>query len=318
MDPAPIGGDMSPLYVPRKRRSVQSQPKSGVPCPVVVQRIPERPCDLNAAGYPKNDESEAMDALKMKRTYGRKRYEDLQSVPIGAVDYPTTSCSVVMSSGGLANGADPDSLAPPPARLPLSAWPQGPETSRGPNQDQVWSSGRDRLGHSSQDQVWMPGRDRVQDQDWSAGRERGPSEDQSWGPGRSQDPPWNHTRGDRGPVWRPDLNMKKVLRVEMERSPPVNNFSPPSEGRDACSEAASVDEVPTVQPSEDQKPPPTKKEPPTYPPGSPEECWQLQIVAKGRVTCPKCKSVSRKTVEGLKKHMENCRLVSTRSEVSQS
>ncbi|KAK1889307.1 Zinc finger protein 512 [Dissostichus eleginoides] len=267
MDPAPIGGDMSPLYVPRKRRSVQSQPKSGVPCPV-VQRLPERTCDLNSAGYPKNDESEAQDALKMTRTYGRKRYEDLQSVPIGAVDYPTTSCSVVMSSGGLANGADPDSLAPPPARLPprLSAWPQGPETSRGPNQDQ------------------------------------------SWGPGRSQDPPWNHTRGDRGPVWRPDLNMKKVLRVEMERSPPVNNFPPPSEGRDSCSEAASVDEAVMVQPSEDQKPPPTKKEPPTYPPGSPEERWQLQIVAKGRVTCPKCKSVSRKTVEGLKKHMENCRL----------
>lgn len=45
------------------------------------------------------------------------------------------------------------------------------------------------------------------------------------------------------------------------------------------------------------------------PPGSQEERWQLQIVAKGRVTCPKCKSVSRKTVEGLKKHMENCRLV---------
>uniref|UniRef100_A0A3Q0R4C9 Zinc finger protein 512 n=1 Tax=Amphilophus citrinellus TaxID=61819 RepID=A0A3Q0R4C9_AMPCI len=42
--------------------------------------------------------------------------------------------------------------------------------------------------------------------------------------------------------------------------------------------------------------------------GSQEERWQLQIVAKGRVTCPKCKSVSRKTVEGLKKHMENCRL----------
>lgn len=45
--------------------------------------------------------------------------------------------------------------------------------------------------------------------------------------------------------------------------------------------------------------------------GSQEERWQIQIVAKGRVTCPKCRSVSRKTVEGLKKHMENCRLVST-------
>uniref|UniRef100_A0A3P9I9K8 Zinc finger protein 512 n=1 Tax=Oryzias latipes TaxID=8090 RepID=A0A3P9I9K8_ORYLA len=42
--------------------------------------------------------------------------------------------------------------------------------------------------------------------------------------------------------------------------------------------------------------------------GSQEERWQIQIVAKGRATCPKCRSVSRKTVEGLKKHMENCRL----------
>uniref|UniRef100_A0A673C272 Zinc finger protein 512 n=1 Tax=Sphaeramia orbicularis TaxID=375764 RepID=A0A673C272_9TELE len=112
------------------------------------------------------------------------------------------------------------------------------------------------------------------------------------------------------------------------------------------SDAASVGspqnnpEASTAPPSDEQKPLefPTKKEPPTYPPGeregrcgsrlaspscvvlsklhlnalvssgSQEECWQLQIVAKGRVTCPKCKSVSRKTVEGLKKHMENCRL----------
>lgn len=51
-------------------------------------------------------------------------------------------------------------------------------------------------------------------------------------------------------------------------------------------------------------------------PGSQEERWQLQIVAKGRVTCPKCKSVCRKTVEGLKKHMENCRMVSTSSNPS--
>ncbi|XP_051953890.1 zinc finger protein 512-like [Xyrauchen texanus] len=52
----------------------------------------------------------------------------------------------------------------------------------------------------------------------------------------------------------------------------------------------------------------TKKEARVYPPGSQEERWQLQILAKGRVTCPKCKSVGRKTVEGLKKHMETCKL----------
>ncbi|KAI2652159.1 Zinc finger protein 512 [Labeo rohita] len=51
-----------------------------------------------------------------------------------------------------------------------------------------------------------------------------------------------------------------------------------------------------------------KKESPVYPPGSQEEKWQLQILAKGRVSCPKCKSVGRKTVDGLKKHLETCKL----------
>nr|XP_019961149.1 PREDICTED: zinc finger protein 512-like isoform X1 [Paralichthys olivaceus]XP_019961150.1 PREDICTED: zinc finger protein 512-like isoform X2 [Paralichthys olivaceus] len=171
MDPAHVGGDMSPLYVPRKRKSAQSHLKSGSLCPV-VQRMPERDCESDAVGCTKNDESQAHGSLKMKRTYGRKRYEDLQSVSMGTVDYPTPSCSV-MSSGSETSG-----------------------------------------------------------------------------------------------------------------------------------------EASTAPSSEDHKPPAvsSKKEPPTYAPGSQEERWQLQIVAKGRVTCPKCKSVSRKTVEGLKKHMENCRL----------
>ncbi|XP_072535975.1 zinc finger protein 512 [Salminus brasiliensis] len=51
-----------------------------------------------------------------------------------------------------------------------------------------------------------------------------------------------------------------------------------------------------------------KKEVPIYPPGSQEERWQLQILAKGRASCPKCKSVGRKTVEGLKKHLATCKL----------
>ncbi|XP_057208823.1 zinc finger protein 512 [Triplophysa rosa] len=59
---------------------------------------------------------------------------------------------------------------------------------------------------------------------------------------------------------------------------------------------------------EHKSPPCTKKETPVYAPGSQEEKWQLQILAKGRVTCPKCKSVGRKTVDGLKKHLETCKL----------
>uniref|UniRef100_A0A674IPC0 Zinc finger protein 512 n=1 Tax=Terrapene triunguis TaxID=2587831 RepID=A0A674IPC0_9SAUR len=41
--------------------------------------------------------------------------------------------------------------------------------------------------------------------------------------------------------------------------------------------------------------------------GSVEEQWYLEILNKGRVTCPTCRAVVRKTVEGLKKHMANCR-----------
>uniref|UniRef100_A0A8C6VC63 Zinc finger protein 512 n=1 Tax=Naja naja TaxID=35670 RepID=A0A8C6VC63_NAJNA len=40
--------------------------------------------------------------------------------------------------------------------------------------------------------------------------------------------------------------------------------------------------------------------------GSLEEQWYLEILDKGRVTCPICRCVVRKTVEGLKKHMANC------------
>ncbi|XP_029983904.1 zinc finger protein 512B [Sphaeramia orbicularis] len=348
MDPSHIGGDMSPLYVPRKRKSTQSQPKSGVPCP--VQQMPERACDFNAVGFSKNDNPHARDALKMKRTYGRKRYEDLQSVSIGTVEYPSTSCSVMLS-GGLANGADSGSVAPPTARLPprmvtKDSWPQSSESrreasqpqdqswnsSRGPSseawepgreqgaQEPGWSSSRDRAGHSSQntwipgrnrartgpDQTWITGQDRGSEQAWAASRERGHNQtwnmggdpgrdhppsgsEQGWISGRGQDQAWSNTSRDsehRGHVWRPGSDAASV-------GSPQNN-----------------PEASTAPPSDEQKPLefPTKKEPPTYPPGSQEECWQLQIVAKGRVTCPKCKSVSRKTVEGLKKHMENCRL----------
>ncbi|XP_041831053.1 uncharacterized protein znf512 [Melanotaenia boesemani] len=357
---------MSPLYVPRKKKLVHSHSKSAESCPA-VQRIPERTNELNTVEYPQNDDSHHQDAVKMKRAYGRKRYEDLQNVSIATVDYPTTSCSV-MSSSSLANGLDPGCMAPSTARLPprleaKDVWPQGPESSRNQSQpqdqswtssrdrgpepwtadrDQVWNSGRDRAGHSSQEQTWIPQRDRVHsgpdqawmsgqeqgsEQGWAAGRDRGQDEswnggrdprrdrassgpEQGWGTGRGQEQTWSNASEDRGNVWRPALNMKKVQRADLDRSPDVNNFPPPPEGRNSCSGAANVGEASTAQPSEDQKPPVllTKKEPPTYPPGSQEERWQLQIVAKGRVTCPKCKSVSRKTVEGLKKHMENCRL----------
>lgn len=154
------------------------------------------------------------------------------------VDYPTTSCSV-MSSGGLANGADPGSVAPPSARLPprlagKDAWPQGPEAGRaapqlqhpgwnpsrdrGPNawtpgrdrpQEQVWTSGRDRAPHSGQEQTWIPGRDRGHggpDQAWMTGRDRGPEQGWAADRDRGQDQVWNAGRdpGREGPSRGPE------------------------------------------------------------------------------------------------------------------
>ncbi|CAI7934821.1 finger 512 isoform X1 [Podarcis lilfordi] len=49
-----------------------------------------------------------------------------------------------------------------------------------------------------------------------------------------------------------------------------------------------------------------KRDTPVYAAGSLEEHWQLEILSRGRVTCPTCRAVVRKTVEGLKKHMTNC------------
>ncbi|XP_058470320.1 zinc finger protein 512 isoform X1 [Solea solea] len=322
---------MSPQYMPRKRKSVQSHLKSGLTCPV-VQRMPEGGSGSNTAGFTQNDESQDRDALKMKRTYSRKRYEDLQSVSMGTVEYPTTSCSLADA----ANGVNPGSMAPPTARLPprllaKDLWPRCSEPGReqdqswrdrGPGvwapgrdrgQDQVWSPGRDPLGHSCQNQTWTAGRDRGhagQDQAWMTGRDQGP--EQGWGAGRDrgQDQVWN--TGSRTPgrdqvvsgpeqVWGSGQNQDQVWS---STSRDRGHASRPGSG------GAIVGEASTVPPSEDQKPPlfTPKKEPPTYPPGSPEERWQVLIMAKGRVTCPKCKSVSRKTVDGLKKHMENCRL----------
>ncbi|XP_047243416.1 zinc finger protein 512 isoform X1 [Girardinichthys multiradiatus] len=336
MEPAHIGGDMSPLYVPRKRKPVQSHVRGTPPCPA-VQRFSDREGELNTLKYPENEESQDQNDVKMKRTYSKKRYENLQNVSLGPVDYPTTSCSAMLS-GGLANGSDERSVNMPPRQMGKGVWPEGLEVTqvhpqseeqnwnscreRGPEawtpgreepQDQVWSSGRDVAGRSSQEQTWMPDRDRPHpgpERAWITSQEQGPASgwgvgrdqshvrawnggrdpgrerasaglQQGWGNGRSQDEQgWRDSSRERGNVWRPGLG------------------------------AVSVGKSSGAQMNEDQKHIvlPIKKEPPTYPPGSQEERWQLQIVAKGRVTCPKCKSVSRKTVEGLKKHMENCRL----------
>ncbi|XP_053444419.1 zinc finger protein 512 isoform X2 [Nycticebus coucang] len=64
---------------------------------------------------------------------------------------------------------------------------------------------------------------------------------------------------------------------------------------------------PKTQPSSKSQARRVRKEPPVYAAGSLEEQWYLEIVEKGSVSCPTCQAVGRKTIEGLKKHMENCK-----------
>ncbi|XP_069881372.1 zinc finger protein 512 isoform X1 [Dipodomys merriami] len=64
---------------------------------------------------------------------------------------------------------------------------------------------------------------------------------------------------------------------------------------------------PKTQPNPKSQTRRIRKEPPVYAAGSLEEQWYLEIVDKGSVSCPTCQAVGRKTIEGLKKHMENCK-----------
>lgn len=96
---------------------------------------------------------------------------------LGAVDYPTTSCSVRLT--------DLSSMTPPAARLPprltaKNTWPQDAEADRdqAQPQDQDWNSNIDQGPDS-----WSPGRDGQQEELWNSGRDQAvdPSQDQAWG-----------------------------------------------------------------------------------------------------------------------------------------
>uniref|UniRef100_A0A452QSK6 Zinc finger protein 512 n=1 Tax=Ursus americanus TaxID=9643 RepID=A0A452QSK6_URSAM len=64
---------------------------------------------------------------------------------------------------------------------------------------------------------------------------------------------------------------------------------------------------PKTQPNPKSQARRIRKDPPAYAAGSLEEQWYLEIVDKGSVSCPTCQAVGRKTIEGLKKHMETCK-----------
>ncbi|NWS48245.1 Z512B protein, partial [Probosciger aterrimus] len=55
-----------------------------------------------------------------------------------------------------------------------------------------------------------------------------------------------------------------------------------------------------------------KKEMPAHlPAANPEDQWQREISEKGEVACPTCSVITRKTIVGLKKHMDVCQKVRT-------
>nr|XP_046147616.1 zinc finger protein 512-like isoform X2 [Oncorhynchus gorbuscha] len=267
-------GSMSPSYVPRKRKASQPKQKSGVPLPA-IQKMPDMSVMSMIGVPPKNDDPHAQATQKMKRSYGRKRsmgplYEDLQNVSLGSGVEDSTGETSCCSVVSSSLAVANGELPPPP---PLSA----------------------RLPHKLVAKDCWPNQ----------------APDTSRAQGRGREP---HLPSD--------FAIKKMRRVEVDNNstPSATNF--PQEVRQSGGHVHRSHTIGGVtiqsshshpaEPTEEEKSKvftfTTKKEPPVYPPGSQEERWQLMILGKGRVTCPKCKSVSRKTVDGLKKHMESCRL----------
>lgn len=307
---------MSPLYVPRRRKVAPHLSKAFQPG---VQ--------LNPLGFMKS-ESGVGDVEELSRSCAG-RFDDLHSVSMKTADHPVI-CSV-MSSSGPADGSEPASASErlSPDLVVKEVWSQNPDvgqdlgwtSGRGsepwePVRDgrqELWNSGRVRTQHQ---QTWVPGREgsdldrawvshpgrSAHEQGWASERGgetwhsgRGAGPGQVWTSNTGRDgADWSDETSERGNVWRPEMNLMKVEPRPWDG----RGFCGP---RDASLPSTSQ---PYVKPLIFS----VKKEPPSYPPGSEEERWQMQIAAKGRVSCPKCRGVSRKTVEGLKKHMENCRL----------
>lgn len=120
-----------------------------------------------------------------------------------------------MSSGGLANGTEPGSMALPTPRLSprlraKGVWTQGPRRDRGLNpwapggdgtQEQIWNSGRDRVGHFPPDQTWIPDRGREEEaaeQAWMVGQAQGPEQDWVADGGQGQKQAWSADRDPAG------------------------------------------------------------------------------------------------------------------------
>ncbi|XP_035380335.1 zinc finger protein 512 isoform X1 [Electrophorus electricus] len=223
---------MSAMYVPSKRKTSRPQLKPQMP---EVLKIRKR--EVTAM----NDEASSP---KIKRTYGRKKYHDLQPVFIGpAEDSTGGSCTPVVQAN-LMNGCERQLLATGQATL------VGMEERVGPSIEIMRESDFDMKKKRKMEEVGQ-------------------------------------------------ASLKKYIEEVKQTVPvivPVAHYTHKSPTGNSNS-AVTQNEFSYM-----------KKEVPSFPPGSQEERWQLLVLSKGRINCPKCKSVGRKTVEGLKKHMATCTL----------
>ncbi|XP_051730087.1 zinc finger protein 512 [Ctenopharyngodon idella] len=228
-------GDMSAICVPSKRK--MPRPKLNPQTPDVIKDLGK---EAEGSGM-KPSKNEETSSQKIKRTYSRKKYHDLQPVIMRPTEDSghESSCSSVITSSLI------NSLESQPVHTDHTSRMMG-ETD----------------GSSS---------DTLIDTDFKSKKQKMEEAHQP--------------------------SLKKYIEEVKQTVPvivPVAQFTHKNQITDNTQELKSSQC--------------TKKESPVYPPGSQEEKWQLQILAKGRVTCPKCKSVGRKTVDGLKKHLETCKL----------
>ncbi|XP_050993821.1 zinc finger protein 512 [Labeo rohita] len=230
--------NMSATCVPSKRK----MPKSKLN-PQTSDAMKDLGREAEGSGLkPSKFKNEGTSSQKIKRTYTRKKYHDLQPVimrPTEDSDHGSSCSSVITST--LVNGSE-------------SQYMHTDHTSR--VMEKAGGSSSDKLIETD---FKMKKKHKMEETD------------------------------------QPSL--KKYIEEVKQTVPvivPVAQFTQRNQIMDSTQEQKSSQHA--------------KKESPVYPPGSQEEKWQLQILAKGRVSCPKCKSVGRKTVDGLKKHLETCKL----------
>ncbi|XP_053107339.1 zinc finger protein 512 isoform X2 [Hemicordylus capensis] len=100
--------------------------------------------------------------------------------------------------------------------------------------------------------------------------------------------------------------LKAKHRLEQESEEDVEEF-PRKKRKRIPGKQQQAGRHPCLQPQSRR----IQRDPPAYTAGSLEEKWHLEILEKGRITCPTCRAVVRKTVAGLKKHMAGCQQMLT-------